>query len=184
MRPDLAPGCWGSILAANASSTACIKCEHREGCFTQTIKNEPVVHGEIVRKLRAQAIENEARDATEKRFKRFLIQRKRAPDTVPDRKVQRSCALSRRFEENQIDVAEILSGRNPFDAGLYPIFYEATKVIIDMGAFKPKDIVNEVKYLSVTKAESLASEISRFLTALVNAGVLQRQKGKILCLSK
>lgn len=184
MRPDLSPGCWGSILAAHAASKACVECSYREGCFSQSIKNEPKVYEEIQRKTRVQALDDEESAKVMTRFKRFLIQRKRSPDAIPDRKTVRSCALSRRFEENQIDVLGILDGKNPFDPVLYPIYNAATKVIIESRAFKPKDIISEVKYMSGIKIESLSSDVSRFLTALVNAGVLDRKEGKILCLSK
>lgn len=154
------------------------------GCFSATICAEAPTLEMIERKVAARGLDESDRASVVTRFKRYTIHRKRAPSAIPDRAMVRSNALVRKFEENQIDVVKILEGENPFEPTLYPTYHAATKVIIESRAFKPKDILSEVRYMTDAKPSSLSSEISRFLTALVSAGVLERKEGKILCLSK
>jgi CRP-like cAMP-binding protein len=183
-RPPLSPGCWGSVLAAQAATQTCIECGYKDACFTEAVRAEPQITEALERKLTARESDDDARATVRNRVNRYLLHRKRAPNSTPDRDMKRPDALTRRFEEQRIDVTKIKEGVNPFDQAAHPVYFQATKFILEGVPFLPKDIAEEIRTLVDYTPSSLASEVSRFLTCLVNANVLERKERKILCLSQ
>jgi hypothetical protein len=178
-KPFLAPGCWGSVMAAQAGSAVCTVCPYQDGCFGEAVRVEAPVLAEIKRKLRGRLEDDDATATVLNRVTRYLTARKRAVDATPDRKLPRTEALARKFSDAGIDVAEMKRGVNPFCGA--DAFEPVAQVVLDLVAFKPKDVTDELKQRGKTIN---ASDLSRFLTVLVDAGVLERREKNVLCLSQ
>jgi len=180
-RPFLSPGCWGSVLAAQASSEACNKCSYKGSCFTYAAEAEPAVMETIQRKLRGWSSDQETVEAATKKTNRHFARRKLSAKKFSE--VKRSDWVTKRFQDNGIDPTVILSGVNPFDATAHPIWHDATQLVLTGEPFKAKDVLMDMRPTDLTTA-SLKSEVSRFITALVNANVLERKERNIVCLSQ
>lgn len=180
-RPYLSPGCWGSVLVAQASSETCEKCPYKAPCFTFAAEAEPAVMETVQRKLRGWSSDQDTVDATTKKVNRHFARRKLSAKKSSE--IKRSDWVTKRFQDHGIDPTVILSGVNPFDSEQHSIWHDATKLVLTGEPFKAKDVLMDMRPTDLTTA-SLKSEVSRFITALVNANVLERKERNIVCLSQ
>lgn len=174
------PGCFASALCAQEASETCRVCSVKEQCFQTAQEREADVLKHVTRKLKVRGLTDDM-----ERILHYLSARKRSDREVAKSGNARSDTLLKRFADERIDLGAIKFRQNPFDRQRQPMFYHMAAFVAQGIPFKPKDMTEYVQEhgdLSITTS-SLASEVARFASALVAAGILERKEKRILCLA-
>jgi hypothetical protein len=177
MTITLNPGCFGSALTAQRASETCQNCSVREQCFTLAQSQEPEVLAHLIRKLTARG------EDTLDKIKRYLSARKRLAVTDKSGNA-RSDKLLARFLSESIDLSALRNRRNPFNQQVSPLHFWMADFIVKGFPFKPKDMTEHIQAncTSGLSTQSIKSEVARFASAMVSAGILERKDAYILCL--
>lgn len=180
-KPFLAPGCYASLLTAQVNTPACKRCSYLGTCHARAQDAEKEVLAIIEQKLSVRSYEDA--DKVLGRVRSYYARRKRSV-TVAATSNDRSDVLLRRFADERIDLDAIKRREVPFDPVDHEMFHKMTTFIVQGTPFCPKDVVEYLTDEGGVKrpASSLAAEVSRFLTALVSAKILDRKERRLLCL--
>jgi hypothetical protein len=174
-------GCFGTAVAAQASSETCAACPDRPECFAAVQTRSPAILDRIPVRMKMRGEEDGAPQAVE-RARRY-IEREIEPKKTPLRELPRVTGLREKAKEAGIDLTAIKRGENPYLKDDL-LRYEAVQFILEGVPFKPKDVIEHLHdHVADKKASSVASEVSRLLTLLVEEGVLTRLEKRILCLA-
>jgi hypothetical protein len=179
MTIDLNPGCFASILASQPESETCQKCPVHGACFEAAFERQETVLALVAVKLEARG------EDTLARVQRYVRGRCYTGTVEAKSGNARSDKLLQRFQSERINLEAFKSRENPFRDHPNRAFYWMADFILKGVPFKPKDMTEHVQAHcdTGTTTGSLKSEVARFASAMVSAGILERKEAYILCLA-